>query len=86
MNRQDHSSTITNYAQEYFSTERKFQQKTISEITTTNEETTGKEWKEEEDKWKSPPSNNRKLKKGPKHHWQWTSMANDSYRNLKTSL
>ena len=66
MNKHDHSSTITNYAQEYFSTDKKFQQKPSSNSSTSKEDKTEKDRQEEEDKWKFPPINNRKIKKGTK--------------------
>ena len=63
VNKQLHSSTINDYAQENFTTERKFQQRPTKDVTLSNEETSERERKEEENNWKFPPSNTRKTQK-----------------------
>ena len=66
MNKQIHSNTINNYAQENFSTEKIFQQRPSKDPTTSDENTTERVREEEENNWKSPPLNTRKQKKGTK--------------------
>ena len=66
MIKQNHSSTITTYAQQNFSTEKKFQQRPSKNIFKEGNEILDKEKNKEENNWKSPPISNKPTKKGTK--------------------
>ena len=66
MIKQHHSSTITNYTQKNFSTERKFQQRPSKEAFKEDNELNSRNKDEEENNWKSPPTPKKLPKKGTK--------------------
>ena len=62
----NHSNSIKNYATEFFSTNKKFQQKPSQAMEQDKEKIDEKEMEAEKNKWKTPPETNRKQTKGIK--------------------
>ena len=68
MNKQNHSKTINKYAQEFFSSDKIFQQRPSKNTPLSGEATTEREREEEENNWKSPPLDTRSKKRVRRHH------------------
>ena len=66
MKKQNHSETISDYANKNFKTENKYQQRPSKDATRDSNEKMEKDKQEEENNWKSPPITRRITKKGTK--------------------